>query len=42
MLLNGGDGMAADGAGRPLDDAQHAVELTVRATSDGENFQPAI
>ena len=31
-LVHGGDGMAADGSGGPLNDAQHAVKLTVRTT----------
>ena len=31
-LVHGGDGMAADGSGGPLNDAQHAVKFTVRTT----------
>ena len=32
MFMDGGDGVAADGPGGPLKDAQHAEELTVRTT----------
>jgi hypothetical protein len=32
MVMDGGDGVAADGSGGPLKDAQHAEELTVRTT----------
>ena len=32
MLVDGGDGVAADGSGGPLNHALHAEELTVRAT----------
>ena len=32
MFMDGGDGVAADGSGGPLNDAQHAEELTVRTT----------
>ena len=32
MLNDGGDRVAADGSGGPLNDAQHAEELTVRTT----------
>jgi hypothetical protein len=32
MFNDGGDGVAADGSGGPLNDAQHAEDITVRTT----------
>jgi len=37
MAMDGRDGMAADGSGGPLDDAQHTDERTV-STTIGRRF----